>query len=61
MGISLKNYTKLLKIKIEKIGSDQFKGVKKYRNILSRRISSLDLKNSEDKIVESFKNLRLNS
>ena len=56
-NISKKLYQIAEKIRYEKLGSDRFKGVKK--NITSyyqERINSLDLKNSEDKIVESFEN-----
>ena len=56
------NISKLLyliaeKIRCEKIGSDDFKGVKKNIELFyQERINSLDLKSSEDKIVESFEN-----
>ena len=56
------NISKLLysiaeKIRCEKIGSDNFKGVKKNIELFyQERINSLDLKSSEDKIVESFEN-----
>ena len=56
-NISKKLYKIAEKLRCEKIGSDQFKGVKKNIEIYyQERISSLDLKNSEDKIVESFEN-----
>ncbi len=56
-NISKKLYKIAEKIRCEKIGSDQFKGVKKNIEIYyQERINSLDLKNSEDKIVESFEN-----
>ena len=45
------------KIRCEKIGSSYFKGVKNnIEKFYKKRISELDLKNSEDKIVESFEN-----
>ena len=54
-NISKKLYKIAEKIRCEKIGSDQFKGVKKNIEIYyQERINSLDLKNSEDKIVDSF-------
>ena len=56
-NISKKLYKIAEKIRYEKLGSDQFKGVK--NNIYKyyqERVNSLDLKNSEDKIVESFEN-----
>ncbi len=56
-NISKKLYKIAEKIRYEKLGSEQFKGVK--NNILKHyqsRINSLDLKSSEDKIVESFEN-----
>ncbi len=56
-NISKKLYKIAEKIRCEKIGSDQFKGVKKNIEIYyQERINSLDLKNSEDKIIESFEN-----
>ena len=57
-NISKKLYKIAEKLRCEKIGSDQFKGVKKnIERYYQERISSLDLKNSEDKIVESFRKL----
>ena len=56
-NISKKLYEIAEKIRYEKLGSDQFKGVK--NNIYKyyqERVNSLDLKSSEDKIVESFEN-----
>ena len=56
-NISKKLYKIAEKIRYEKLGSEQFKGVK--NNILKHyqtRINSLDLKSSEDKIIESFEN-----
>ena len=45
------------KIRFEKIGSEKFKGVANNLNsYYQERINSLDLKSSEDKIVESFEN-----
>ncbi len=56
-NISKRLYKIAEKLRCEKIGSDQFKGVKKNIEIYyQERINSLDLKNSEDKIVESFEN-----
>ncbi len=56
-NISKKLYSISEKIRCEKIGTSYFKGVKnnieKYYN---KRVSELDLKSSEDKIVESFEN-----
>ena len=56
-NISKKLYEVAEKIRFEKLGSEQFKGVK--NNIdkyYQKRVNSLDLKNSEDKIIESFEN-----
>ncbi len=56
-NISKKLYRIAEKIRFEKLGSNKFQGVK--NNILSyyeERVNSLDLKSSEDKIVESFEN-----
>ncbi len=56
-NISKKLYEIAEKIRFEKIGSDKFKGVKNnIENYYQKRINSLDLKNSEDKIIESFEN-----
>ncbi len=56
-NISKKLYTIAEKIRYEKLGSDQFKGVKNNINrYYLERVNSLDLKSSEDKIIESFEN-----
>ena len=56
-NISKKLYYISEKIRCEKIGSNYFKGVKNnIEKFYKKRISGLDLKNSEDKIVESFEN-----
>ena len=56
-NISKKLYEIAEKIRYEKLGSDQFKGVKNNLNkYYHERINSLDLKSSEEKIVESFEN-----
>ena len=56
-NISKKLYQIAEKIRYEKLGSDKFKGVKKnIQNYYQKRIDSLDLKSSEDKIIESFEN-----
>ena len=56
-NISKKLYKIAEKIRCEKLGSDQFKGVKNnIEKYYQERIDSLDLKNSEDKIIESFEN-----
>ena len=56
-NISKKLYEIAEKIRCEKIGSDLFKGVKNnIDEFYQERVNSLDLKNSEDKIVESFEN-----
>ena len=45
------------KIRYEKLGSEQFKGVKNnIERYYQERVNSLDLKSSEDKITESFEN-----
>ena len=55
--ISKKLYGISEKIRCEKIGTSYFKGVKNnIENFYQKRISNLDLKSSEDKIVESFEN-----
>ena len=55
--ISKKLYDISEKIRCEKIGIHYFKGVRKnIENFYRKRISQLDLKSSEDKIVESFEN-----
>ena len=56
-NISKKLYKIAEKIRYEKLGSDQFKGVKNnIEKYYQERVNALDLKNSEDKIVESFEN-----
>ena len=56
-NISKKLYKIAEKIRCEKIGSDNFKGVKNnIEKFYQERINSLDFKSSEDKIVESFEN-----
>ena len=56
-SISKKLYKIAEKIRYEKLGSDQFKGVKNnIEKYYKERIESLDFKSSEDKIVESFEN-----
>mgnify|MGYP003952168715 FL=1 len=56
-NISKKLYKIAEKIRYEKLGSDQFKGVKNnIEKYYQERVNSLDLKSSEDKIIESFEN-----
>jgi len=56
-NISKKLYSISEKIRCEKIGTSYFKGVKKnIEKFYHKRLSGLDLKNSEDKIVETFEN-----
>ena len=56
-NMSKKLYKIAEKIRCEKIGSDLFLGVKNnIEKFYHERINSLDLKSSEDKIVESFEN-----
>ncbi len=56
-NISKRLYKISEKIRCEKIGSSYFKGVKNnIEEFYKKRISDLDLKRSEDKIVESFEN-----
>ena len=56
-NVSKKLYNISEKIRCERIGTSYFKGVKnnieKYYN---KRVSGVDLKSSEDKIIESFEN-----
>ncbi|MAH74346.1 MAG: cobalamin biosynthesis protein CobT [Candidatus Pelagibacter sp.] len=61
-NVSKKLYKIAEKIRCEKIGSDHFKGVKNnIEKFYQKRLNSLDLKSSEDKILESFENyLRIN-
>ena len=56
-NVSKKLYQLAEKIRCEKLGSDEFKGVKNnIENYYKERINSLDLKSSEIKIIESFEN-----
>ena len=56
-NISKKLYKISEKIRCEKIGTSYFKGIKNnIEKFYQERISGLDLKSSEDKIVESFEN-----
>ena len=56
-NISRKLYNISEKIRCEKIGTTYFKGVKKnIEKFYKKRVSGLDLKNSEEKIIESFEN-----
>ncbi len=56
-NISKKLYHISEKLRCEKIGTSYFKGVKNnIEKFYKTRISDLDLKSSEDKIVESFEN-----
>ena len=56
-NISKKLYKISEKIRCEKIGTSYFKGVKKnIEKFYQERVSGLDLKSSEDKIIESFEN-----
>jgi cobaltochelatase CobT len=56
-NISKRLYQISEKIRCEKIGTSYFKGVKNnIEKFYQKRISSLDLKSSEDKIIESFEN-----
>ena len=56
-NISRKLYQISEKIRCEKIGSSYFKGVKSnIEKFYQNRVAGLDLKSSEDKIVESFEN-----
>ena len=56
-NISKQLYRISEKIRCEKIGTSYFKGVKNnIETFYQERVSGLDLKNSEDKIVESFEN-----
>ncbi len=56
-NISKKLYDISEKIRCEKIGTSYFRGVKNnIEKFYQKRISELDLKNSEDKILESFEN-----
>ena len=54
-NISKKLYKIAEKIRYEKLGSDQFEGVKNnIEKYYQARINSLDLNSSEDKILEDF-------
>ena len=54
-NISKKLYKIAEKIRYEKLGSEKFKGVKNnIEKYYLEKVNSLDLKNSEDKITESF-------
>ncbi len=56
-NISKKLYKIAEKIRFEKLGSDHFKGVKNnIERYYQERVNSLDLKNNEDRIIESFEN-----
>ena len=56
-NISKKLYRISEKIRCEKIGSSYFKGIKRnIENFYKKRVNELDLKNSEDRIIESFEN-----
>ena len=56
-NISKKLYNISEKIRCEKIGTSYFKGIKKnIEKFYQKRLNGLDLKNSEDRIVESFEN-----
>ncbi len=56
-NISKKLYEIAEKIRFEKIGTDKFKGVKNnIEKYYQKRVNSLDLKSSEDRIIESFEN-----
>ena len=56
-NVSKKLYKIAEKIRFEKIGCDLFKGVKNnIEKFYIERVKSLDLKSSEDKIIESFEN-----
>ena len=56
-NVSKKLYKISEKIRCEKIGTSYFKGVKNnIEKFYQERVSGLDLKSSEDKIIESFEN-----
>ena len=56
-NISKKLYDISEKIRCEKIGTSYFKGVKSnIEKFYHKKISNLDLKNSEEKMIESFEN-----
>ena len=55
--ISKKLYNISEKIRCEKIGTSYFKGIKNnIDHFYIKRLAGLDLKSSEDKIIESFEN-----
>ena len=52
-----KTYNISEKIRCEKIGTSYFKGIKNnIEKFYNKRVSNLDLKSSEDKVVEAFEN-----
>ena len=56
-NISKKLYKISEKIRCEKIGTSYFKGIKNnIENFYQERVAGLELKNSEDKIIEAFEN-----
>ena len=56
-NISKKLYDISERIRCEKIGTSYFKGVKSnIENFYQKRVLNLDLKSSEDKVLESFEN-----
>ena len=56
-NISKRLYEISEKIRCEKIGTSYFKGIKNnIEKFYQKRLSGLDLKSSEDKIIESFEN-----
>ena len=56
-NISKKLYNVSEKIRCEKIGTSYFKGIKNnIEKFYQKKIAGLDLKSSEDKIIESFEN-----
>ena len=56
-NIAKKLYKIAEKIRFEKLGADQFKGVRNnIKDYYKERVDSLDFKSSEDKIIESFEN-----
>ena len=55
-NISKKFYNISEKIRCEKIGTSYFKGIKNNIENFTKRVSNLDLKSSEDKVVEAFEN-----
>ena len=56
-NISKKLYAIAEKIRCEKIGTSYFKGIKgNIEKFYQKRVLGLDLKSSEDRIIESFEN-----